>query len=482
MITAVEFMRLVNPATWLFFALLAAAGGAAYAQEPGQKMRGLSESAARDPAGTGSFEKLLRDADALIRSGNPGDAYVLLEPLEFEHAGEVRFDYLIGIAALDSGKPDKATFAFERVLAVDPDFAAARLDMARAYYQLGDLQRARTEFAAALEQNPSDAARANIRKYLDAIDAQNSGKRTRVTAYVAGSIGRDSNVNFSDSHSQVFVDRFATIATLDSANVKAADNYYAAAAGGEITHDLNAKWKVYAGGDLRKRGNSNRTQFDSLSLDARAGVILEARADRLRAGVLAGRYDLGGVHNSDTTGFKGEWSHVFSPSNQLAAFAQSVQYRYVDAFMQPNDFDQQALGLGWLHVFAGGRSSLSGSVHYGFEKDVSPIVTVASPAGGRNDGARRFRGVRVGGQSDFIQSITLFASTGMQAGDYNKVNYYFLRQRNDRLFDLTMGANWHWDRLWTLRPQLNYSRNESNIAIYDYNRMDVSLTVRRDFR
>jgi hypothetical protein len=40
------------------------------------------------------------------------------------------FDYLLGIAALDSGKPDRATIAFERVLAVNPNFAGARLDLA----------------------------------------------------------------------------------------------------------------------------------------------------------------------------------------------------------------------------------------------------------------------------------------------------------------------------------------------------------------
>jgi hypothetical protein len=45
-----------------------------------------------------------------------------------------------------------------------------------------------------------------------------------------------------------------------------------------------------------------------------------------------------------------------------------------------------------------------------------------------------------------------------------------------------MGANWHWDKNWTLRPQLNYWKNSSDIVIDSYNRMDVSLNIRRDFR
>jgi len=480
-----KILKLAKPAMLTLPGLLMAAGGV-NAQETvrqtRQRVELVVQKTAEIPAEIEPYEKLLQEAGKLIKNGKPAEAYSLLEPLEFEHAGEERFDYLIGIAALDSGKPDKATFALERVLAVNPENAAARLDMARAYYQLGDMQRARTEFAAALEQSTSVAARANIRNYLDAIDAQQEGKRTRFSAYVEGGFGRDNNVNISTSQSQVFVDRFAIVGQLDPSNIKMADNYYALAAGGEIDHGLNANWGLFAGADLRKRGNNTHDQFDSVSTDARAGVMYEAKENRLRLGVLSGKYNLGGSHYSDTSGFKGEWRHVFSPGNQLNAFAQAVQYRYTNADMQSNDFDLQAIGLGWLHILADGSSSLSGSVHFGAEKDVSPIITVASPTGGRNDGAKQFRGLRVGGQSAINERTTLFATTGMQDGDYSKTNYYFLRKRHDRLVDLTTGVNWRWDKLWTLRPQLNYSRNNSNIEIYGYDRTDISLTVRRDLR
>lgn len=481
-------MNFVKPATWILLGLLAVTSRT-YAQEVSQSAAQRGEPTAQFPGD--SYEKLLRDADSLIMSGKAADAYTLLEPFEFDHSGEVRFDYLIGIAALDSGKPDKATLAFERVLAVNPDFAAARLDMARAYYQLGDLQRAKTEFYAALNQNPTEAARENIQKYLDAIDEKKEGKQTRVTGYLEAFAGRDSNTNNSTSQTQVFIDLFTTMATLDSANVKAADNYHAVAAGGEINHSLNDNWGLFAGGDFRKRNNNTHAQFDFLGLDVRAGIKYETKAGRLRLSVLSGQYDLGGMHNSDISGIKGEWRYVFSPSNQLNAIAQAVKYRFVDPFMKPNDIDQQAIGLGWLHVLSDGTSSLTGNVHYGIEKDVSPIIKVnipsfgiitANPSGGRNDGGKHFNGLRIGGQTNLNERTTLYASTGIQVGDFNKINYLFLRQRHDRFNDLTMGGNWKWDKLWTLRPQFSYTRNVSNIAIYSYDRKDVSLTIRRDFR
>lgn len=478
-----KLARLAKSINWVFLGFLAATSGV-YAQEALQKTRQEFESA-NNPAD--SYELLLRNAEALVKNGKPGEAYQLLEPLEFQHAGKVRFDYLIGIAALDSGHPDRATLAFERVLAVNPDSAAARLDMARAYYQLGDMPRARTEFSAALRQNPSPAVRANIQKYLDAIDAQKNGKRTRYSGYVEAGGGRDSNVNYSTGQSSVFVDSVMTTVALEPTSVKVSDNYLTAAAGGEVSQGLNANWSLYAGADIRKQANRTHTDFDSLNTDWRAGIVHETQSDRLRAGLVGSRYELGGSNHNRTSGYKVEWRHVFSPANQLNVFTQSVQYRYAEPIMQPNDVDQQAYGLGWQHVMHEGQSALSGSVHFGAEKDVSPAITVPgigiiNPSNGRNDGAKRFSGLRIGGQTTVGERTSLFASAGTQTGDYNKVNYLFLRKRKDSLYDLNVGANWHWGKLWTLRPQLSYSRNDSNIAIYDFDRMDVSLSVRRDFR
>jgi len=67
----------------------------------------------------------LEKAEALMKAGKAAEAYALLLPFEDKYAGDPRYDYLLGIAALDSGKPDKATLVFERVLAVSPDFAGA---------------------------------------------------------------------------------------------------------------------------------------------------------------------------------------------------------------------------------------------------------------------------------------------------------------------------------------------------------------------
>lgn len=495
-------MKFKQSACWVFSGLILAAAGGVHAQEAVQKARQPAKPEAQKTVESDAREKPLRDAEALMKAGKPADAYDLLEPLEFDRSGEIHFDYLIGIAALDSGKPDKATLAFERVLAIDPNFAGARMEMARAYYQLGDLTRAKTEFETVSKQNPPEAARATIQKYLDAIDAKQAAKKTQFSAYVEGGLGYNTNVNNSTSQMQISVPYFNNaLFMLSPANRKTADNYYSVGTGGEVSHNLNTKWALYAGVDVRQRGNRTENDFNTLNLDGRAGVAFTDGANIFRIGGAGGayymgstvgtRYDVARAFNRNSSGVNADWRHVYSPLNQVSVFAQYGRNRFSNNFwdqqqhkftdLSINNFDQTVLGAGWMHALADGKSQLFGSLFLVNEDEVAPI-TLTNPKGGRADGNKRTQGLRAGGQTALRGDTELFASAGFQSGVYDKTNTLFQRKRNDRLLDMSAGANWHWDKNWTLRPQLNYSRNDSNISIYRYDLMDVSLTLRRDFR
>lgn len=442
------------------------------------RLKAEAEAKAQREADAAEQERRMQQADALVKEGKPAEAYDLLEPMEFERAGEVRYDYLLGIAALDSGKADKATLAFERVLSVDPNFAGARLDMARAYYQLGDLPRAKTEFEIVLKANPPQAARATVEKYLAAIDAQMHAKDTRIGGYLEATAGHDSNVNTSTSQGQVAIPVLGNLLfTLSSGSVKSEDYYLGWAGGLNVVHPVSETVAVFAGADLRQRSNTVMTQFDTLNMAGNAGGIFTiGKQDSLRVGVLDGQYTLGSVRYYDNTGVNAEWRHVFSPANQMSVFGQQSYYRFVNsarfAGMTAQNFDQSVLGGSWLHVMPDGKSTAFGSLFYGQERDVT---------GTRPDGAKRFSGLRAGGQMALNDQTDFFGNVGWNYGTYSRTNVLFLTTRRDVLYDATVGLNWHWDKLWSVRPQLVMTHNQSNISIYKYDRTDLSITVHRDF-
>jgi tetratricopeptide (TPR) repeat protein len=419
-------------------------------------------------------EKLLTNADALIQQGQAQQAYSLLEPLDMQYAGNVRYDYLLGVAALDSGHPDKATIAFERVLAVDPNFAGARLDMARAYFQLGDLPRAKNEFAALLKQEPPAAARLVIDKYLVVIEAAERARATRYSAYLESSIGRDGNVNNSTSQSQIPVPALGNLVfTLSPTSMKMPASYYTVGTGGDMTHNYSARWGSYAGLDWRQRANDNSApQFDSNNVDLRTGITLNGEANQFRLGGNYSQFNVAHTKNRDMFGISGDWRHNFGSNLQMNLFAQHNRNRFADPAYQLNDFDQSVSGIGYLQGFESIKTTLFANVNWMSERVLHD----------RADGNKNGYGARLGAQKVLSDAWEIFGNTGYQMGNYDQSNTAFLTSRADRQYDVLLGAGWHPDKNWTVRSQAMYMKNVSNIAIYGFDRLDLSLTVRRDFR
>lgn len=415
----------------------------------------------------------LGKAAALMREGKPAEAYKLLEPFEFEMAGVVEYDYLLGVSALDSGNPAKATFVFERVLAVNPNHAGARLDMARAYYQLGDLPRAKKEFNTVLAMNPPPFAKATIKKYLAAIEDREKGRSTKLVGYVEGVWGHDDNINNALSQAQIAVPAFNNlIFTLNPTNLQTGDGYAGVNAGIDLDHHFDHTYSAYAGADLRNRSYFSQSAFNMNIIDERAGLGFGEGKNVVRAGLIGEQYDMGSTRFMNMNGANVEWRHIVDQNNMANVGAQYTTYRFPEAGLSVNDFNQSIVSLAWMHAYSGGRGMTFASLFMGNQQDVN----------GRADGNSTLRGIRVGGQYAATPKFDLFANIGGMVGNYAKQNAAFLTNRRDNAYDMSLGMIWHYDKYWSLKPQVKKMRNLSNIAIYQFDMTDVSLTLRRDFQ
>ncbi|TAN71560.1 MAG: tetratricopeptide repeat protein [Gallionella sp.] len=417
-------------------------------------------------------------ADVLLKAGKAKEGYALLAPHEDEMAGNVDYDYLLGIAALDSGSPDKATLALERVLAVNPDYAGARLDLARAYFALGDMERAKTEFEAVQAQNPPPAAKSVIEQYLAAIDKKLNPGIT-VTGYLEGVAGYDTNVNTATAASQVFIPVFGASLTLDSASVAARDNYLALGGGLEIVKPLKPGLSLFAGADAKKRQNFFKDTFNTDNLDGRFGLNIDEGANAFRLAAQKGVYDIDDRLNHRLAAISGEWRHTFNPRNIVSVFGQYGLLRYghdkTGTDLSYNDVDQSVAGLGWLHAFDDyGKNIVFASIYGGNENTVAATVRI--------DGDQKFWGIKLGGQKSLGENLEATGSAGFKRGDYRSSNPLILDYRRDHQHDLSLGLNWRPLQNWVVRPQLSYTRNDSNSGLNDYNRIDASITVRREFK
>lgn len=145
---------------------------------------------------------VLDDASALIEADKPAEAYELLAPLEAERAGDPDYDLLLGLSALNAGEAGIAVFAFERIIAVQPENARARVELARAYFELREDEAAKQEFENVKNMVSDEQVAKNIGKYLDALDVRfQSQSKLQWAAYAEGTAGYDSNVNAANDNS-----------------------------------------------------------------------------------------------------------------------------------------------------------------------------------------------------------------------------------------------------------------------------------------
>ena len=412
-------------------------------------------------------------AEQLLREDRAQEAFDLLEPYEFDYAGNVKYDYLLGVAALASGQPERSTLIFERVLALDPGYLGVRLDLARSYFQLGDLARASREFQAVLAEEPPADLRRRAERYLLAIEEEQHPGRLSVNAYVEVSGGYDSNVNSSTSTNVINIPADGNRPIfLDASEVAQEDFYASTAIGAEAIFDLSSRWFGYVGGDLRYRGYFDLTDSNYGSTDGYIGLGTHQGRHFLRFGANGGRFFFDDAAYRKDHGYNVDWRYQFGDNDQITLNARFDAYRYLQFLDGTYDFDQYLLGMGWLHILASGNSLFSINVYGGRDLAV----------GGRPDGDADILGARLYYQTATGGGVAIFTSAGTQRSDYETASDVFLSYRSERIYDVAVGANWEFAPQWSLRPQLTYIKNDSNVSLYSFTRVDAALNLRHEFR
>jgi len=427
----------------------------------------LSAAFAAEPA-------LISQAKALMDQGNPHAAYALLAPRAQDNAGDVDFDYIFGMAAVDAGKPSEGVFALERVLAVKPDHAQARAEIARAYLMLGETDTSRQEFEAVKRANPPPEVLATIERYMGTLDKITAGQKTQVTGSVELSLGTDNNVNGSSGASQVALPAFGGLVfNQGAAGTKQRDDYYSLMGAINVRHPVSPNLTVFAGGNFFQRRNSRQADnFDTGSLDATAGMTLAEGEHQFTASLQSQTFYLDNARYREANGATLQWQLVPNANAQYGVY---VQYSDLQYPTQPTrDAERYVLGTSVARALGGSLNPvIFGGLYVGRE---SVRDNQRFPQFGFD-----LMGIRGGGQMNLTPEINLFATLSYEERRYKGVDPLFLSWRKDEQFDARVGLNYALAPNVTLTPSVNYTQNRSNIVINQNDRTQASVSLRMDF-
>ena len=413
----------------------------------------------------------LERARGLVQSNQGVAAYELLAPLEQQRAGQVEYDYLLGLAAIDARQYTRAVFALERVLAMQPNHPQARAEIARAYFLMGENKVARQEFEAVRRARPPEAVAITIDQFLTALDARERSRRSGITAFIEAGIGADSNANAATSASSFAIPGLGGLQFSLAPSAKRQDDTFATISGGLFGRQaLNNTWSLIGNATFDQRFNADHDEFNTGTLNGSAGVT---RVDELNEFTLAAQvqsYSVDGEQFRNAAGGVLQWRRNLTQRDQATVYLQYARLAYPD--IEIRDADRTVLGGAWAHSY-GGLSAAFVGVYGGREEPVEDNV----PHFGHD-----LWGVRVGGQLGFGSKFILSATAAYEDRKYGGPDPLFLEERHDQEAQLRLAANYLFTQSLTAIAALTLSDVRSNIVVNEYDRGVFSVSLRYDFR
>ena len=401
------------------------------------------------------------DIKALVEKGDAKAAYELGKKHP-DQLGNPAFDFYFGVAAIDSGRAGEGVLALERYIVNFPDNVQARLELARGYFILGEDLRAREEFAEVLKAKPPAAVVANIERYLDAIRSREAAYRTTAGAFVEFGLGYDSNIDGSVKGASIILPN-------GQAGVGKIGSSFAQLTGGfNIVHPVGAGVALFGSLAADYKVHNIHQEFDQGNLGASGGLSYRVEQDLYRASLSFNTLDLDYRRFRDVTSLTGEWIRQLDEFQAVNAFA---QYAILD-YAGDNNFRDSRLtgvGAGYRRAFIGPwRPLLTLSASYAEEDNRRSSDFLA----------RDIYGLRAAVSVTPAPKWATSAGATVLVSDYQGPS----PTRRDKYYALDASVSYAFTRNLSLRGELLLSKNESNEAVFEYQREVVAVKVRYEFK
>jgi len=408
----------------------------------------------------------------MLETGRAADAYALARQHP-EMLGEPTFDFYLGVAAAETGHAGEAVLALERYILQFPDNVAARLQLARAYFLLGEDARAREEFEALRRLNPPADVLATIDRFLDAIRLRETRYTVSSGLYIEAGLGTDSNVNGGPTGANLFLPGLGPVVLAQSAT-RQADYFATLGGGGYVSYPVAPGVSLTGTGQIELRANAKHEnrQFDLGNYNFSGGVSILREKELFRLGVSDGLVVLGSARYLSTVGGQAEWQHQLDERQSFNLGVQTARLEYPGA-NGPRNASYAGISAGYRRLFAyAWQPILSLGLNQGRQRSLT----------GRPDLVAGTLGTRVG------VSFTPAAQWGVSLGHSYLQSRYLADDvflgvtRRDRYNAFDAAVSYLVTRNLSIRGELTSIRNRSNIELYIFPREMAALKVKYEFK
>ncbi len=415
---------------------------------------------------------LLDGARARLAQRDAEGAYALLAAAELQRAGDARFDYLLGVAALDAGHVTHAIFALERVVQRSPANTLARAELGRAYLAAGETQAAREALREAQQGELPEGAAEALNRVLGLIDRVAPTAGPQVSGYLEFGLAYDTNVNSATQQGEFAIPGFGGILFQTSPESRQRHDGVAIAAGGVSAEAvLSPNWKALAATNLRSTVNHTVHDMNTVFVDATLALRRTKDSHSQTLALQNGTAWVGSALYRTANGASAQWQSQFDAASQGSVFAQWSRQAYKGE-QSERDTDRSLLGLGYAREFGHAGWLAYGSAYIARERALD---------GEFAHFGHRASGLRLGAERRFSPTVVGFAEWQHETRRFGGMEPFFDTARRDRQDDGAAGLRVQPDAKWQLNAQVRRTRAASNVVLYDYARTIFQITAQRSF-
>ncbi len=349
----------------------------------------------------------------------------------------------------------------------------ARAELGRAYAASGDYDAAQRELdTVAADDSVPDDVRQTIDRYIAALETRLTKRRTRVSGYARVRSGFDSNVTNATDEERILIPAFAALglATLDADARERSDGFAETTARVSVVHGLTASERLLADFTGNFRKNTDEVRFDQIVLGGNLGYAKETEENGTFTIAAQGQSFLVDRHVFRyAAGLLAGWRTRGEGGTDIAA---NLQYSYLDFPDEPSR-NAHRVSLGGTAGRAVGDAGYAfGGLYGGREQTTKSQFDRLS---------QWFLGGRVGIEADAARAPQFFANVLVEWQSFDEVEPLFEKARETVRIDFRGGARYRLSDTLRLLLDVGYTRADSNIVLFDYNRFTASFGVEYGF-
>ncbi|MGH6649160.1 tetratricopeptide repeat protein [Aquabacterium sp.] len=394
----------------------------------------------------------------------------------------VEEQYREGLYLRETGRPYSAIETLETILAGNPTLNRARLEVAVAYYRTLNFAKARAQAQAVLDDpNTPDAVRLSVLSFIKQIELDEAaafGRPHKLDYNLSVGAVYDSNVNAGPDNAVL-----PGGLLLAPGSTARADGGYALQAG--VTHSWLSPTPVRSGESTGRfgwnsqlgvyyKGYGRLSEYNLGVLTAATGpALIMGKNWRGNLNFQADRLTLGDRKLALYTSFSPSATWRLNSGDEFTADAQLAYRNFAQPGDQGRDSHYSSGGFSYGGLFNRNRLTLQAGARMFDEEAMEDRYS--------NNGYEVF----FGGRQNVWDGGDLFGRAAWRHSGYIGVEPFYGVARREDEYRLEFGASQQfktgWLDKWQGSATVTIIQNQANLALYEYNRNLVQITLGRSY-